>query len=116
MSSTYVVCIDCRFYPSKVKQLIEAVVSKYMAEKDYDHNQAKTWAEDVVDQIKSEVKTLNIPNYKIVVQSVIGQLTGQGVRVTSKCFWDHKTDNFATFTYENQSLFCTAVVYGVYYT
>lgn len=36
-----------------------------------------------------------------MVQAVIGELGGQGVRVTSKCLWDSDNDNFASYTYVN---------------
>ena len=66
----------CRFYPSKVKGLIEEVVMRNLKDKEYDHATAKTMAESIADQIKMQVKALNIPSYKIVVQTVIGEITG----------------------------------------
>ena len=72
-------------------------------------------AEKIADEIKAQVKLLNIPAYKIVVQTVIGQVQGQGIRVASKCLWDDKNDNFASFTYTNNGLFCTGIVFGLYY-
>ena len=104
-----------RFYPSHVKKIIEDVVSTMMADKEYEHAQAKKWAEDIVQQVKTRTKQLSIPSYKIVVQSVIGQVEGQGVRVASKCLWDENNDNYASFTYTNASLFCTCMVFGIYY-
>ena len=44
------------------------------------------------------VKGLNIPSYKIVVQPVIGEIGGQGVRVASKCPWDDQNDNYASLS------------------
>ncbi|CDW80687.1 UNKNOWN [Stylonychia lemnae] len=104
-----------RFYPSKVRSLIEEVILRNLKDKEYDHATAKTMAESIADQIKMQVKALNIPSYKIVVQTVIGEITGQGVRVASKCLWDDQNDNLASFTYQNNSLFCTGMVFGVYY-
>ena len=104
-----------RFYPSKVQELIKEVVHKHLDGKEYDHNQAKNWAEEIANQIKVATKQLNIPSYKIVVQTVIGEVNGQGVRVASKCLWDEANDNFSSFTYTNSSLFCTGIVFGVYF-
>eukprot|EP00347_Sterkiella_histriomuscorum_P005168 403357635 len=104
-----------RFYPSKVRSLIEEVVLRNLKDKEYDHATAKSMAESIADQIKMQVKALNIPSYKIIVQTVIGEITGQGVRVASKCLWDDSNDNFASFTYQNNSLFCTGIVFGVFY-
>ena len=66
----------CRFYPSKVKSCIEEVVLRNLKDKEYDHATAKLMAETIADQIKMQVKALNIPSYKIVVQTVIGEITG----------------------------------------
>jgi hypothetical protein len=105
-----------RFYPSKVRDCVEQVVIAHLKDKEYDHAPAKIWAEKIAEEIKSLVKnTLSIPSYKVVVQTVIGQISGQGVRVASKCLWDDENDNYASFTYTNNSLFCTGIVFGIYY-
>ena len=70
---------------------------------------------DISNQIKTQVKGLMLPSYKIVVQTVIGEISGQGVRVASKCLWDDNVDNYASYTYSNNSLFCTGIVFGIYY-
>lgn len=76
---------------------------------------------DIANQIKTATKGnqltagLAMASYKVVVQTVIGELGGQGVRVASKCLWDDKNDNFASYTYANHSLFCTGIVFGIYY-
>ena len=104
----------CRFYPAKVKLIIEDVITRNVADKEYDQQQAKTWVETIVRQIQTQTKQLSIPAYKIVVQAVIGQVAGQGVRVASKCLWDEANDNYSTFTFTNHSLFCTGMVFGIY--
>ena len=105
-----------RFYPSKVKNIVQSVIEGMLSEKDYDHGAAKHWAEQIVDTIRQNVKNeCHIPNYKVVVQCVIGQVTGQGVRVASKCLWDDANDNYSSYTYQNESLFCTGIVFGIYY-
>ncbi|CAM9665951.1 unnamed protein product, partial [Laminaria digitata] len=52
--------------------------------------------------------------YKIVVQVTIGEMKDQGVRVASRCLWDTATDNYASVNFKNQSLWCSAMVFGVY--
>ena len=48
-----------------------------LADKEYEHAHAKHWAEQIVDTIRAQVKNeCHIPSYKIVVQCVIGQVTG----------------------------------------
>ena len=98
-----------------MKSIVEEVVIRNIKDKEYDHLQAKQWSEQIVDQIKNQLKGLFMPSYKILVQAVIGEIGGQGVRIASKCLWDDSNDNFASFTYQNNSLFCTGIVFGIYY-
>ena len=104
-----------RFYPAKVKNIIENVIKAKLEGMDFDQVKHKQWAEAIVVEIKDQTKQLSIPSYKIIVQCVIGQVLGQGVRVASKCLWDEANDNYASYTYENASLFCTGIVFGIYY-
>ncbi|CAN0039697.1 unnamed protein product, partial [Scytosiphon promiscuus] len=57
---------------------------------------------------------MNLARYKYVVQVVIGEQRGEGVRMGSRCFWDSDTDNVASETYINDSIFCVATAYAVY--
>ncbi len=91
------------------------MVQKTLEDQEYDHMQAKNWAEQIVQNVRDQTKQLNIPSYKIVVQCVIGEIGGQGVRIASKCLWDEHNDNYSTYTYSNHSLFCTGIVFGIYY-
>ena len=104
-----------RFYPAKVRAIIEKCITEKLQNQEFDLAKHKKWAEDIVVMIKEDTKQLNIPSYKIIVQCVIGQVLGQGVRVASKCLWDEANDNYASWTYENASLFCTGIVFGIYY-
>jgi len=107
------------FYPSVITEIAKEVVENYFKGNDiqnYDDDMSKTWAVEITEEIKAAVKAKgNIPRHKIVVQVVIGQNDHQGVRVASKCLWDTKHDNYATATFVNKSLHCTAMVFGLYY-
>lgn len=46
---------------------------------------------------------LNIPRYKVVLQSVIGEVKGQGAYIASRCLWDTETDNYSSFSMKNVS-------------
>lgn len=65
--------------------------------------------------IKARVKDLVLPRYKIVVVTHIGQLNGQGMQIGSRCLWDPTTDTFASYVFQNTSLFALATVYAVYF-
>ena len=76
-----------------------------MKDKEYNHKEAEKLSIDISNRIRDNVKDLNIPSYKIVVQTVIGEIGGQGIRIASKSLWDDKNDNWASYTYSNVSDF-----------
>ena len=92
---------ECRFHPSKVKEKIEQAITEMVKDKEYNHREAEKLAIEVSNKIRDTVKDLSIPSYKILVQTVIGEIGGQGVRIASKSLWDDKNDNWASFTYSN---------------
>mmetsp|Transcript_11575 Transcript_11575/g.26395 ORF Transcript_11575/g.26395 Transcript_11575/m.26395 type:complete len:128 (-) Transcript_11575:378-761(-) len=106
---------DEKFLPSKVTQTMERVMNEYFKDKEYAPEDARGWTLDICNDIKAAVKELNIPRYKIIVQCVIGEQASQGIRVASKQLWDVTADNWASYTYQNQSLFAVGMVFGCYY-
>ena len=46
-------------------------------------------------------ESLGKSRYKIVVQTTVGQLRDQGVRVASRCLWDPTTDNYTSCSFSN---------------
>mmetsp|Transcript_27658 Transcript_27658/g.35953 ORF Transcript_27658/g.35953 Transcript_27658/m.35953 type:complete len:134 (+) Transcript_27658:115-516(+) len=106
---------DERFYASQVKALAEAIVQEELEGKTYDEEDAKEWSITICDRIRAKVKeSCNIPRYKIIVQVTLGQIRDQGVRVASRCLWDTATDNYASVNYRNQTLWCSAMIFGIY--
>lgn len=75
----------------------------------------ETLSKDIADKIKEKIKcTLHIPRYKLVTQVTVGQMKDQGVRITSRCLWDTSTDNYATASFQNQHIWASAIVFGLY--
>ena len=52
--------------------------------------------------------------FKVVVQTVVGQMKDQGIRVASRCLWDTSTDNYASCQYKIQELFCNVMIFCMY--
>ena len=57
---------------------------------------------------------MNIPRYKVIVQVTIGQMKDQGVKITSRSLWDTSTDNYATVCFQNEHIWASAIVFGLY--
>jgi len=103
-----------KFVPLKVQDIIKKQMTKKLSNAEYDQTKSRDLAMELVKEIQAEVKNLDIPRYKLVVQSILGEVSGQGCMIASRCCWDTKTDNYTSFSMKNQSLFCTTMVFGLY--
>jgi len=104
-----------KFYPSKAKIIADKVMEEELNGAVYDEEEAKNWSMNISDKVRELVnETLGKSRYKVVVQTVVGQKVDQGIRVASRCLWDPNTDNYASCSYSNASLFCTVLVFALY--
>ena len=104
-----------RFYPSKIKKEVQEIVESNLKDKSYDQSTAQDMSINLATEIRSKLKKANLPCYKFAVQTVIGELAGQGLRVTSKCLWDDLNDDYTSYTYKSGNLFCVVMVFAYYY-
>ncbi len=75
----------------------------------------KELTQSLSDRIRDEFRNDPIYNrYTFLVQVVIGEQKGQGVKASCRCYWDSDTDSYAEVCYLNPSLFCVAIAFGVY--
>ncbi|KAF4652392.1 hypothetical protein FOL46_009762 [Perkinsus olseni] len=79
-----------------IKERIDSAVVKYPH---YDPDVYAAISDAISNDIKDRIADLNIPRYKILVQVIIAEYNGQGIRISSKCLWDNNMDNLATDTY-----------------
>eukprot|EP01083_Nonionella_stella_P099719 280387_1 len=71
-------------------------------------------SQKISSEIKEKVKAFDIPRYKIVVQTFIGQLKGQSVEIGSRCLWNANTDNYASVQWKNDYIYVTSMVFATY--
>ena len=107
--------IDQKFRTSDVKELLHNILLARLADKEYNSETSNELAKSICVEIKEKLKSLNYDRYKFIVQCVIGEQKGAGINMSGRCFWDSDTDNFAESIYMNDTLFCVAAAYGVYY-
>jgi hypothetical protein len=98
-----------------VQEVIHQVLKSNLADKTYDSEEALKWTQTISDEIKAAIKELGLDRYKIVVQTVIGEQRGEGVKMACRCLWDSDTDNYAQDVFINETLFCVAAAYGIYF-
>lgn len=107
--------ISQKFRSADVKELIHSILLARLADKEYNSETSNELSKSICFEIKDKLKSLNYDRYKFVVQCVIGEQKGAGINMCGRCIWDSDTDNFAESIYMNESLFCVAAAYGVYY-
>ncbi|PRP86389.1 Tctex1 domain-containing protein 2 [Planoprotostelium fungivorum] len=104
-----------KFRPKIVQGLIKEVLQEKLEGVTYHSENTSQWTREIADGIKRKLKALNLDRYKFVVQVVIGEQRGEGIRMACRCFWDSDNDSHASEIYSNDSLFCVAAAFGVYY-
>ena len=98
-----------------VQKILTETIKERIEGTQYDPLKSAQIAKELADTIKERVKNLGYERYKLVVQVTVGEKTGQALRLASRCLWDTATDNFAPDFYENSSVFCVGMVFGLYY-
>lgn len=103
-----------KFRPKEVEDMLKRVLEQKMDKFRYSARICANMCKILGDDIKEQVKEMNFDRYKIVSNVVIGQKKDQAIIMCSRCAWDEKLDNFASYTFQNEHVFCTAVVFGIY--
>lgn len=104
-----------KFKPAVVKDIIHDILLSELSGKEYDAEEMPELTKKLSALIKDRVKSKGYDRYKIVVQVVIGEQRGEGVKVASRCFWDCDTDNYTQDVFMNDTLYCVAAVFGVFF-
>lgn len=105
---------DYRFRPYRVQPKVLEVLMDRLKDKTYDPTTVNELVKDVSRNVHQLMRNFQMPRYKIVVQTVIGQKYGQLLRIASRCLWDPKTDNMISVNYETKDLVAVVTVYAVY--
>jgi hypothetical protein len=105
---------EYRFRPYRVQPKVLEVLMDRLKDKTYDAATVNELVKDVSRNVHQLMKNFQMPRYKIIVQTVIGQKFGQLLRIASRCLWDPKTDNMISVNYETQDMIAVVTVYAVY--
>ncbi|XP_025990045.2 dynein light chain Tctex-type protein 2B isoform X2 [Solenopsis invicta] len=104
-----------KFKPLSAKEVIHDVLFDQLATKSYDAQAAAQWTKDIADIIERKIKDLQFKRYKYIVNVVLGQQHGAGVKIGTRCIWDAEADTYAYDSFINDTIFCVAIVYAVYF-
>lgn len=116
LENTYKMTPDKTFPTRTIKGILKEVLTEKLSEMKYETKACRQLTKTLSDELKTRVKELNIPRYKIITILHIGSLrSGQSIRIGSRCLWDTNCDTYSSYEFKNNSLFAVAMVYGVYF-
>ncbi|KAM9503249.1 dynein light chain Tctex-type protein 2B isoform 7-T7 [Salvelinus alpinus] len=107
--------MEGRFKAAVVKECIRDILREQLSGVQYDPDEVGVLSRSLADCIKDKLKDVGFDRYKLVVQVVIGEQRGEGVKMAARCFWDADTDSYAQDIFMNDSLFCVAAAFGSYF-
>ncbi|KAG8037058.1 hypothetical protein G9C98_004380 [Cotesia typhae] len=68
-----------------------------------------------IKSVLSLLTKLNFQQYKYIVNVVLGEQRGAGVKIGTRCLWDAEADDYAHGNFINETIFCVACVYAVFF-
>ncbi|PKK19247.1 Tctex1 domain containing 4 [Columba livia] len=104
----------CKFDAGRVQQVLDTVLASTLGTTVYSPQGSALLAQSLAELLRGRVKEVVPPRYKLVCQVLLGQRGQQSLLVASRALWDPESDNFASTTFSNASLFAVATVHGVY--
>jgi hypothetical protein len=113
-----------KFPAHAVREIIRKVLDRNLRNEDgeakvYDSSvggMTQKWGRTIADEVRSEVTAIEAMSsrYKVMVQCIIGENKAEGVRMGTRCLWDHETDAYASESFVADSLFACVVCFGMY--
>jgi len=104
-----------KFRPAQVKDTVRKVLVEKLKDQDYIPDTVQGTCKEIADQVREQLRVLDFEGYKLIVNVVIGEQRGEGLKLGCRCFWDMDTDNYAEETFINTSLFAVVTVFGIYH-
>ena len=81
----------------------------------YQLENLQTWVKEITEDIKSRLKSESFPRYKFLINIIMGEMRGQGVRMGARAIWDADTDNLATGSFMNEHMYCVVTCFAIYF-
>jgi hypothetical protein len=94
-----------RFQSQIGEQIIKQVLKESLTGHKYVAEEVNILVKEISQKIKDNLKKLELPRYKYVVNVVIGEMKGEGVRMNARCFWDQDSDSMAQSEFINVSAY-----------
>ncbi|CAG9856150.1 unnamed protein product [Phyllotreta striolata] len=106
--------LQSKFKELPVKEIMRGVLEDLLAGKAYDPEMVQSWTITIANEVSDRVKDLEMKRYKHVVQVLLGEMRGAGVKCGARCVWDSEVDNYTSEIFLNDTIFCVTTVFAVY--
>ena len=93
---------------AKMKECIGEVLNEMLKDHTYKQDEAPELTKQIADRVKNRLKLLELPRYKYMVQVVVGEQRGEGVRMGCRTFWDKTRTRARRRRSPIYSIFCVA--------
>ncbi|KAK8887281.1 hypothetical protein M9Y10_038319 [Tritrichomonas musculus] len=103
-----------KFKVLQAQEIIKAQLTESLSKQTYVPEAVSQTVREIVEAIKAKLKEVIPPQYKLIVQVLLGEQRGQGIAMGFRGFWDNDTDNFARETFSNDSIFAVGIAYALY--
>ena len=103
-----------KFKVLQAQAIIKETLAENLSKQPYVPEAASQTTREIVEAIKAKLKENLPPQYKLVVQVLLGEQRGQGIAMGFRGFWDNDSDNFARETFTSDSVFAVGIAYAMY--
>ena len=114
LSNTYETSPRRSFPQKKVHHIIKEILNTVIGEEEYNAEKCKKKSVEISSLVKTRVRQLGCPRYKIVCTVTLGQTGKNCVKHVSRCIWNPSHDTFVEEHYENKTTFAVVCVYAIY--
>lgn len=98
----------------QIKEIIRETAGRELADEKYSETTCKEKAVNLAEQVKNQIVAMGTDRHKVVTMVMIGPKDASTVAVVSRCLWNEKFDTFVEYTFTNQHLYATILVYGIF--
>lgn len=103
-----------KFKVLQAQEIIKQTLAENLSKQTYVPEAASQTTREIVEQIKAKLKEVLPPQYKLIVQVLLGEQRGQGIAMGFRGFWDSDCDNFARETFTSDSVFAVGIAYAMH--
>ncbi|KEG15199.1 putative dynein light chain [Trypanosoma grayi] len=103
-----------KFRPNEIRPTVRSILKTRLEGEVYKADEIQSLSKEIADTVRDHIRGLELERYKIMVNCMIGEQRGQGLRAGCKMFWDSDTDDYFEEVYINQHLFAVVTVFGLY--